>query len=970
MGKSAWRRLLSLAAPICKMFSPKGRNPCRPKRASRCPPQIEPLEARTLPTSTFQWYYPTDGRWADPQNWLNLGIWNDPETLENEQLGVGVPGQGDEVSFPHFEAPVSSYVVDLGGRHWSTGRIEAQFPGLTFVNGSLTTPGLGVFGGFLFLESDARITATELAVNGADVSLAPGSTLTTTLASLATGMPPSSGSPKDSRVALLSPQFTDPAGAKWETDWLVAGPLADIDIADSAGQAVNRVIVHESLSGFLGGADITIGTQSILEVKNSMSARRIKLEGGFLGIGPNTSGDSSDQSSPRDTLRVRPGGILSAIGPLLPEEGPAMVVDAETVEILHNEKGVTGEVVAWNAGFTGNVKNEGKLRLQAEYPIRVWGDYTQTDKGTLVVEDYQGNQLFPAVPREQLTVKGTARLDGKLKLGYFEDLGNLLLSVRPGQRATLLQYGRLEGRFREFKGTRILLNEDVFIGLNYRVNHLGANDRIELITIETPRLLSGITERLTTDPGQRGTSLLLVTHGTMANADGWVTHLATHMESSTRYGRWDVVAFDWRQYATGPADADPVDRLIPNPFASANNGISIGESLAFWLQEVKLHYQHVHLLSHSSSSWLVDALADKFYEQQDHGETIHLTLFDTFAPTSGIEKPGAALPRLGDSADWAEQIVDSRLASPGTDYGLLLGTNATLKYAFNIDVTDLAPFSFNPLDWHAWPYQWYTQTVIDPHYSADYGRWGFFKSKEYSDSLPSHTGSRGWAKGCRIYLPGEELDCSAGAEAGTKVNDNRLFVAGLYRELLGRPPDEGGLATFLAVVDQARDRAASAVALGFVASAENRSRVVQGYYQAHLGRTGTLEEVNSWLGALQQGMTPESSEEYFQRQGAAADRWLDQVYRDLLGRERDPGSQPFLDALERGAPRHEIASSLLGSPEYRGCLIQAMYARHLQRQGSQGETDFWVQVLEAGTTDEQVLAALLASNEYVRRPDL
>jgi glucose/arabinose dehydrogenase len=208
-------------------------------------------------------------------------------------------------------------------------------------------------------------------------------------------------------------------------------------------------------------------------------------------------------------------------------------------------------------------------------------------------------------------------------------------------------------------------------------------------------------------------------------------------------------------------------------------------------------------------------------------------------------------------------------------------------------------------------------------------------------------------------------------------NDNSQYLAGLYHDVLGRTLDPSGRNSFEPGLNAARAAVLSQVAVGFTASAENRAHFVLAAYQSLLGRAASGTDVSGWLQALAQGGTPEqvlaalvASPEYFQRVGSDNGRWLDQAYRDLLGRDRDAGSQTFLDALNRGGSRTGVALALVASPEYRTRLVRGGYLVYLGREPSAAEINGWLALLGQGgaanrpSPREQFFAGLLASLEF------
>ena len=115
-----------------------------------------------------------------------------------------------------------------------------------------------------------------------------------------------------------------------------------------------------------------------------------------------------------------------------------------------------------------------------------------------------------------------------------------------------------------------------------------------------------------------------------------------------------------------------------------------------------------------------------------------------------------------------------------------------------------------------------------------------------------------------------------------------------------------------------------------------------------------------------------SSPEYFQNPKLGASdnsKWLNQAYRDILGRDRDTaGSQGFLNGLNNGTlTRTQISDALLASDEYRRRLIAQLFATYLGRAPAAVETTLYLNAIAAKTTDEQLIAQVVSSPEYFQR---
>jgi hypothetical protein len=99
--------------------------------------------------------------------------------------------------------------------------------------------------------------------------------------------------------------------------------------------------------------------------------------------------------------------------------------------------------------------------------------------------------------------------------------------------------------------------------------------------------------------------------------------------------------------------------------------------------------------------------------------------------------------------------------------------------------------------------------------------------------------------------------------------------------------------------------------------------------------------------------------------GPSNDRWINQIYLDLLGRPADATGLSVLEGLlTGGATRPAAALTVLGSTEYRQRLITSFFGTFLHRVPSAAEVAFWLPAFGAGLTDEQIEAQFVASPEY------
>jgi lipoprotein-anchoring transpeptidase ErfK/SrfK len=160
---------------------------------------------------------------------------------------------------------------------------------------------------------------------------------------------------------------------------------------------------------------------------------------------------------------------------------------------------------------------------------------------------------------------------------------------------------------------------------------------------------------------------------------------------------------------------------------------------------------------------------------------------------------------------------------------------------------------------------------------------------------------------------------SAAQVAVASIADPAAFVDAAYRGLLGRPADPAGGAYWSGVA--ASDPRALLDALA--ATVEHRRWVVAEAYRSVLGREpdeGGLAWLAAWMTRGSTGTIVRAvlfgSDEYLARAGGTPDAFVRSLYRDVLGREADAaGLAHFTGVAAAGVPRPFIAYAFLASPE-------------------------------------------------------
>ena len=195
------------------------------------------------------------------------------------------------------------------------------------------------------------------------------------------------------------------------------------------------------------------------------------------------------------------------------------------------------------------------------------------------------------------------------------------------------------------------------------------------------------------------------------------------------------------------------------------------------------------------------------------------------------------------------------------------------------------------------------------------------------------------------------------------------FINQLYFDLLGRPADTTAIATFNALL--AGGATHSDVATAVLVSNEYRQRLLNDFYSTFLHRPVLAAEVGFWLPAFGAGMTDEqieaqitASPEYFAIAGGTNAGWINRMFNDVLGRSPSAAEMAtFLTQLGSNS-RLNVGLAILNSGEAITRRVQQAFPRLLRRTATPVEQTTFIAALLGGTTDEQFLAQLLASDEY------
>ncbi|HEV8060078.1 MAG TPA: DUF4214 domain-containing protein [Gemmataceae bacterium] len=206
------------------------------------------------------------------------------------------------------------------------------------------------------------------------------------------------------------------------------------------------------------------------------------------------------------------------------------------------------------------------------------------------------------------------------------------------------------------------------------------------------------------------------------------------------------------------------------------------------------------------------------------------------------------------------------------------------------------------------------------------------------------------------------------------ASQNDAFIKGLYRLILGRDADVGGLDYWLSVMStngSSLQERQEIVEQGFWNSYENRAREVNGYYETYLERKADPQGLGFWIAQLQNGEDETAVVAYFLLQQEAAklsnNAWLTNLYAGALGRSPDAaGFTYWLGQLSSNQlTRTQVEQDFVLGTEAAGAAVDSFYIDYLQRvPDAQGRANLVNSITSGSATYASVAELVLASDEF------
>jgi hypothetical protein len=255
---------------------------------------------------------------------------------------------------------------------------------------------------------------------------------------------------------------------------------------------------------------------------------------------------------------------------------------------------------------------------------------------------------------------------------------------------------------------------------------------------------------------------------------------------------------------------------------------------------------------------------------------------------------------------------------------------------------------------------------------------------KYLGRTPSGPEVSGWVTALAQGQTSEQVIAAFVSSAEYFVrqgSNNSSWLDHAYQDLLGRPRDPGSQG-FLDQLNSGVPR--TIVASQLLASIEYHSNRISDVYTTYLQRQPGPADVLAWLPVLGQPSAgagqPKPDEqflagvigsvEYFQTSGNTELDWTTSLYTKLLG--RTPNQTELTNVLVAvlngfSARRQADATAIAASVEAEAAAVAGYYMQFLGRAALPSEVSPWVNLLQSGGSREQVIAAIVSSDEYFQK---
>jgi hypothetical protein len=206
-----------------------------------------------------------------------------------------------------------------------------------------------------------------------------------------------------------------------------------------------------------------------------------------------------------------------------------------------------------------------------------------------------------------------------------------------------------------------------------------------------------------------------------------------------------------------------------------------------------------------------------------------------------------------------------------------------------------------------------------------------------------------------------------------EANCATAYVTQAYSDLSGQQIDSTTLQAQSALL--IKGAAPRQVVANLEGTTPAQTASITKLYTTYLGRQPESAGLQHWLWALGNGQTLQQvrlsflgSDEYYQDAGRTSSGFVNRLYQNLMGRApSSTETSTWTQQLASGIGRADVAAHVYAvtPPEAYQAQVAGYYQTYLQRPASSSDTGGWASQMQQGTREDQVIASIMGSDEYV-----
>jgi Domain of unknown function (DUF4214) len=186
---------------------------------------------------------------------------------------------------------------------------------------------------------------------------------------------------------------------------------------------------------------------------------------------------------------------------------------------------------------------------------------------------------------------------------------------------------------------------------------------------------------------------------------------------------------------------------------------------------------------------------------------------------------------------------------------------------------------------------------------------------------------------------------SGSINVSQELDANHAFVQALYNELLGRSGTMAELNYWVGVMQAGGKNGQTNVVNDLLRSTESLDHIVDQYYLEYLGRTADAAGQTYWVNQIQAGMTLEqvqagflSSQEFISNDNSD---YIQALFLTVLGRTGSADDLAYWEGQLMSVGYAGVAKTFVNLKEYDNDVTAALFSKFLHRAPSAGDLSYW-----------------------------